>query len=91
MAKLTRDEVAVYIFALRYAMKRRTYALSLVTYCMEKYIKDFSVYDLRQVIQESEQVLEINDMKKIMDDCDVDMHKRLQRMCKAELERRGEA
>ena len=91
MAKLTRDEVSVYIFALRYAMKRRTYALSLVTCCMEKCIKDFSVHDLRQVIQESEQVLEINDMKKIIDDCDVDMHKRLQRMCKTELERRDEA
>lgn len=91
MDKLTRDEVSVYIFALRYAMMwRRTYALSLVTDCIEKHIMDFSDFDLRQAIQESEQVLEINDMKKIIDDCDADVYKRLQRICRKKLGRRSE-
>ena len=90
MANLTMYEELIYLYALRYAMSRRTNALSNVTDCMEKRIKDFSIFFLHQAKIESQALLEMSGMKRTMDDCDVDMHKRLQRMCKTELERRGE-
>lgn len=91
MANLTKDEVAVYIFAARYAMPRKTYALGLVVDCMAKHIKNFNDYDLKYLIEESRQMLETNGLRKFLDSCDVDTHMRLQTMCKKELERRGEA
>lgn len=86
---LTREEVTVYIFAARYAMPRKTYALSLVVDCMAKHIKNFSAYDLKYLIEKSQQMLEANELNKFLDSCDVDTHMRLQSMCKKELGRRG--
>ena len=91
MAKLTRDEVTVYIFAARYAMPRKTYALGLVVDCMAKHIKNFNDYDLKYLIEESQQMLSANELNNFLDSCDVSTHMRLQTMCKKELERRYEA
>ena len=89
--ELTKDEVAVYIFAARYAMPRKTYALGLVVDCMAKHIKEFADSDLMLLIVDSTQMLEINEVKKFLDSCDVDTHMRLQAMCKKELDRRGKS
>lgn len=88
MAKLTRDEVTVYIFAARYAMARQTFALRIVSDCIEKHINDFSDDDIKYLIEESQQAVDLRE--RFLDSPNTDEHKRLQRMCKTELERRDE-
>lgn len=92
MANLTTDEKTAYLFALRYAMPRQTYSLSIVIDCIVPHIKDFTKHELQQMIDESNEILHRNEISsnKFLDDCDVKQHMRLQKMCEKEFERRGE-
>ena len=48
--KLTKDERTVYVFALRYALPRHTYALSLVSDEVLKRLDDFEDWELDGMI-----------------------------------------
>lgn len=77
---------AVFTFALRYAMPRNTYALSVVVDELEKQAKVFTDLELLQFIEESESCLD--SYREILHDCDVDQHNRLQLICSRELKER---
>lgn len=91
-AELTTEEKTAYLFALRYAMPRQTYALSIVIDCIVPHIKDFTKHELQQMIDESNEVLHRNEISsnKFLSDCDVKQHMRLQNICTDEMARRGE-
>lgn len=50
--RLTKDERTVYIFALRYALPRQTYALGLVAEQIMARIHDFETWEIEQMIRE---------------------------------------
>lgn len=52
---MTKDERAVYIFALRYALPRQTYALGLVAREIMARIHDFETWEVEQMIRECKQ------------------------------------
>ena len=52
---MTKDERAVYIFALRYALPRQTYALGLVAGEIMARIHDFETWEVKQMINECQQ------------------------------------
>ncbi len=53
---MTKDERAVYIFALRYALPRQTYALGLVAGEIMARIHDFETWEVEQMINECQQI-----------------------------------
>lgn len=91
-AELTTEEKTVYLFALRYAMPRQTYSLSIVIDCIAPHMKEFTECELQQMVDESNEVLHRNEISsnKFLDDCDIKQHMRLQKICTDELMRRGE-
>lgn len=52
---MTKDERTVYIFALRYALPRQTYALGLVAGEIMSKIHDFETWEIEQMIRECQQ------------------------------------
>lgn len=52
---MTKDERTVYIFALRYALPRQTYALGLVAGEIMSKIHDFETWEIEQMIRECSQ------------------------------------
>jgi hypothetical protein len=52
---MTKDERTVYIFALRYALPRQTYALGLVAGEIMSKIHDFETWEVEQMIRECQQ------------------------------------
>lgn len=52
---MTKDERTVYIFALRYALPRQTYALGLVAGEIMSKIHDFEAWEVEQMICECKQ------------------------------------
>ena len=55
MLTLTKNERTVYIFALRYALPRQTYALGLVAGEIMSKIHDFETWEVEQMIRECHQ------------------------------------
>ena len=53
---MTKDERTVYIFALRYALPRQTYALGLVAGEIMSKIHDFETREVEQMIRECQQL-----------------------------------
>jgi hypothetical protein len=52
---MTKDERTVYVFALRYALPRQTYALGLVAGEIMSKIHDFETWEIEQMIRECHQ------------------------------------
>lgn len=52
---MTKNERTVYIFALRYALPRQTYALGLVAGEIMSKIHDFETWEVEQMIRECHQ------------------------------------
>jgi hypothetical protein len=52
---MTKDERTVYVFALRYALPRQTYALGLVAGEIMSKIHDFETWEVEQMIRECQQ------------------------------------
>lgn len=52
---MTKDERTVYIFALRYALPRQTYALGLVAGEIMSKIHEFETWEVEQMIRECQQ------------------------------------
>lgn len=77
---------AIFTFALRYAMPRQTYALSVIVDEFEKQAKVFTDLELQQIIEESKSCLISH--KECLHDCDIKQHNRLQLICFEELNKR---
>lgn len=81
---LTPFHKTIFHFALRYAMPRQSYALSLVRDEIEKYIAAFSISEIEMMIKESEECCEQHNLSSI----DLEQHMLLRSMCKKELNKR---
>lgn len=92
MTKLTKLERDVIVYAIRYASKRRTGALSDCTEVLEKYIDSMEDWELQQIIEESKRVvMACNQMSldgRSWYDLVIQDNFRLQAVCLKELERR---
>jgi len=54
---MTRDEITVAAFALRYTFGRQTYAFGLVTEYIRQHIKEFEKYDLEKMAEETREAI----------------------------------
>ena len=81
---LTPFHKTIFHFALRYAMPRQSYALSLVREELKKYIAAFSISEIELIIKESEECCRNHTLSSI----DSEQHELLQSMCQKELNKR---
>lgn len=82
---LDRDDKAIYLFAFRYAIERRTYSFGLVADKIMSNIDDFQNWEISLFIEESKEALTIN---KNMDKCDADNVKALMSKLEKEMKQR---
>lgn len=91
MTKLTKKERDVIVYAIRYASKRHTGALSDCTEVLEKYIDSMEDWELQQLIEESQQVVLDCELlsRRGCYDLIIQDNLKLQAVCLKELERRA--
>lgn len=93
---MTKDEKTIWMFAFRYALNRRTFAMSIVLDELERKIEAFTKGDLEKILAEGkkyvdeiQQQLETAGNREILFSMQIfDDYARLEKMCKKEMDKR---